>query len=312
MIENGNIIGGCVLFIIRSGFGKVLGGKYGPAGLAFDVGVAPRAYPIVRKHLLKLAVQHRCHAIQMGLPILAPALCESEYLDSHLYELDFNSTMRWGHRTCYTPSYSTVIDLNLSQELIWRQFSDSIRRKCRSASKFKFECEFKQSNVSKEEWDAFKQNHEITMRRAGGKSLPEPFLEKLHQLLLKNYASLVSLRIDKNIVASLLLLTYKKSAFAFAIGVQEKAYGDGFSAQIRWSAVEELKRRGYQKYEVGAFFPALQGTRLQHLGEVKRRFGGVKRPVLTGELVTDDLRFVGLDLIPAYTRKFVNYIRHFV
>lgn len=306
--ENGKISGGCVLYINRSGLGKVLGGRYGPAGLALEAGAARRAYPLVRNHLVNIAKKHGCHAIQMGLPILAPAFGNSEYLDTHLYHLGFNNTLRWGDRTSYTPSYSTVIDLKLPKERIWQGFADSIRRKCRSASKFKFTIEFQQSDVSEYAWEAFKSNHSITMRRAGGESLPLPLLETLYQLLLKNLACLVGLRIGEEIVASLLLLTYKKSAFAFAIGVQNEAYRDGFAAQVRWAAVDELAQRGFEKYEVGSFFPALHGTKLQQLGEFKRRFGGEKRAVLAGEFVTDEFRFVGFDLIPAYTRKLAKSI----
>jgi len=308
VLDQGRVSGGCVLHLAHSGIGNVLSGGFGPDGLAFLPGVARRAYPLVREYLVERARRCGCHAVQMNLPILAPAYRNVEYLDTHLYRLGFTNTLRWGTSTHYTPSYTTIIELGLSLDDIFRQFSSSVRQKCQRASGISFSHEFLQQDATSLAWEAFLSNHDATMRRGGAQSLPAPLLMKMRQLLVKGFAALINFKADDRIFASLLLLTYKQSAFYFSSGVQSDAYDDGFSAQLHWIAVQELKRRGYERYEVGQFYPLLRGTKLHRLGEFKRMFGGNKRPVLAGELVTHELRFVGLDLGPAYGRKFLKGI----
>lgn len=306
LLDRGKVSGGCVLYVNRSGFGKVLGGRFGAAGLALLPDSARRSYPLVREHLFETARKSGCHAIQMGLPVLAPAYRQADYLETHLYHLGFTNTLRWGTLTHYTPSYTTVIDLGHTRDAIWGGFSELVRRKCRRASRISFVCDFLQQDVTDAAWAAFLRNHEATMQRGGGAPLPETLLGRLRELLVRNYAALINLRIGERTIASLLLLIYKQSAFYFASGTQPEAYKDGFAAQLHWTAIQELKYRRYERYEVGQFFPALQGTKLSQLGEFKRMFGGSKRPVLAGELVTQELRFLGLDLVPAYGRTWVK------
>jgi GNAT acetyltransferase-like protein len=306
VLHNGKVAGGCALYVNRSGFGKMLGGRYGPAGLALQPAATRRAYPLVREYLFETARKSGCHAIQMALPMLAPAYQSADYLDTHLYHLGFNNALRWGTLTHYTPSYTTIIDLALPLDEIWGKFSELVRRKCRDAAKTPFDCEFLQQTSDDAHWAAFLRNHEATMRRGGASALPESLLDRLRKLLAGGHAALINCKVDAEIVASLLLLTYKNSAFYFASGVQLAAYSAGFAAQLHWTAIQELQRRGFEKYEVGQFYPALRGVKLKSLGEFKRMFGGTKRPVLSGELVTQELRFLALDVLPAYGRKWAK------
>jgi hypothetical protein len=118
ILDRDRLVGGCVLYLNRSGMGNVLGGRYGPAGLAILPGFARKAYPLVNAHLKAQAREFGCHAVQMGMPMLAPAYRDSEYLKSHLYHLGFNNTSRWALRTAYDPSYTTIIDLAFSVDQI--------------------------------------------------------------------------------------------------------------------------------------------------------------------------------------------------
>ena len=308
ILEEERIVGGCILYVNRSGLGKVLGGRYGPAGLALLPGFSRRSYPLVNAHLKMLAHRHGCHAVQMGLPILAPAYRHSNYLQSHLYRLNFNNTLRWGLRTAYVPSFTTIIDLACSSEKIYSEFSESVRRDCARSSKVPFETEFLQGNVTDTQWELFLCNHQETMLRGQTQSLPKKLLDRLRALLERGYAALFNVNIAGKTVASLLLLTYKNSAFYFASGIQSEALNKGFSAQLHWSAVRELQERGYGRYEVGQFYPTLMGTKLGLLGEFKRRFGGIKRTVLAGELVMQEMRMLCLDLGPAYARLFAKNV----
>ena len=308
VLDRGRIAGGCVLFVNRSGLGKMLGGRFGSSGLALRPEASHRAYPLVRNYLFESARKDGCHAIQMGMPALAPAYRSADYLDTHLCHLGFTNTLRWGTLTHYTPSYTTVIDLALPLDQIWRAFATSVRQKCAHASQVPFTHEFVQNGVTDEAWAAFVVNHQTTMRLGGTHSLPATLLARLRDLVAKGYGALINIGIGDTIAASLLLLTYKQSAFYFASGVRPDAYAGGFAAQLHWTAIHELKNRGFKEYEVGQFFPALRGTKLGHLGDFKRRFGGSKRAVLTGELVTQELRFLGLDLMPAYGKQWAKKI----
>ena len=306
VMDHGRVCGGCLLYVNRSGFGKVLGGRFGAAGLALRSDLARPAYPLVLAYLYDVAEKTGSHAIQMVLPVLAPGYANAEYLDTHLYQLGFNSTLRWGLLTHYTPSYTTVIDLHLASEDIRAGFSTLVRRKCTRAARVAGEHEFLQSDVTDEAWSAFLRNHESTMRRGGDSPLGGALLGRLRGLFAHGFAALVNVRSGADVVASLLVLTYKRTAFYFASGLRDDAYRDGLSAYVHWIAIQELRRRGYERYEIGQFFPELRNVKLRQLGEFKRMFGGSKRPMLAGELVTNELRFVALDVLPAYGRKWAK------
>lgn len=303
IVEGASIVGGGILYVNRSGLGKVLGHRYGAAGLAALPGIAARAYPMIKEHLIKVAREEGCHAIQMALPLLAPAHANAEYLDSHLCRLGFGDSLRWGTLISYSPSYSTVIDLDRSKDTIWREFSELIRRKCKLAARQAFEADFLQKGIEAADWDAFEGNHEATMLRGGAQALPANLRQRLHNLVLQGHAAVLNIKREGNTIASLLMLTYKRAAFYFASGLSEEAYRDGFAAQLHWSAIQELARRGYVAYEIGQFYPALAGTKLRTLGEFKRMFGGTKRRVMAGELVVNDTRMFLLDIAPAYLRQ---------
>lgn len=315
LVENGKVMGGCILYVNRSGLGKVLSQRYGPAGLALSPNIARKAYPLVRQHLIETARADGCHAVQLGLPALAPRYAEPDYLDSHLYHLGFNNTLRWGTRTHYTPSYATVIDLRDSEAKIWAGFSELTKRKCRAASRIRFTVEVLQRDVSREAWDEFVVNNAATMRKSALPPVAPPVLSKLRAAMDRGCAALLHLRVGAVSKGSLLLLTYKSAAFYFASGVLPDAYKDGFAAQLHWSAICELKRLGFAQYEVGQFYPELKGTKLSQIGEFKRTFGGKKRSVLAGEMITNDMRFLCLDLLPAYARRSlvkISFLKSFV
>jgi hypothetical protein len=297
------LVGGCVMFVNRSGMGKVLDGRYGASGLALDRGVSRKIYPQLAEHLLQTAHQSGCHAIQMELPRLAPAWEGSGYLDSHLSRLGFSDSRRWGALPYPTPGYTAVLDLLLPREQIWAGFSDSIQRKCRAASCMEFSTHFHQGHTSDDAWSGFLAAHEQTMRRAGGTSLPPPLLAKLRSLVAHRYAALITHEAGGKTIAALLVLTYKHSATAFAIGVEEDGHFEGFGAYVRWAAAGLLKDRGYRRFEIGPFFPAMPPTKLKQLGEFKRKFGGIQLPVLAGELVASEWRHLALAIVPAYCRS---------
>ena len=303
ILDDDKIVGGCILMVNRSGLGRVLGYRYGGAGLAVRRRISSAEYSRIKNYIVDLARENACHAIQMNLPRLAPGNLGSSYLDTHLYQLGFGDSLRWGASPLYSPSFSTILDLAQSNDSIWRDFSELIRRKCKLAAKLGFDVEFLQNGAARSAWDAFERTHAQTMMRGGANELPSALRARLSKLVLNDKAAILNLSRYGDVIASLLLLTYKNAAFYFASGVVAEAYDSGFAAQLHWSAVEELRRRGYAIYEIGQYFPALGKSKLKSIGDFKRMFGGYKRRVLAGELVVNEARMFLLDLVPAHLRR---------
>ena len=174
---------------------------------------------------------------------------------------------------------------------------------CKLATKQGFDVAFHQGNLTMEAWYAFEENHRHTMHRGGATELPAALRSRLEHLVRQERAAILNISRNGVVIASLLLLTYKRAAFYFASGVSPEAYKAGFAAQLHWSAIEELRRRSYQFYDIGQYFPALENAKLKSLGDFKRMFGGTKRRMLAGELVVSKARMLCLDLAPAYLRQ---------
>lgn len=306
VLDNGAIVGGCVLYVTGSGLGRVLCGRYGPAGLALLPHAHRRAYSVIKEHLIDTARRDKCHAVQMLLPALAPAYGNAEYLRTHLYHLGFSDSLRWGTLALYTPSYTTIIDLHKHEEEIFVGFAKSVREKCRLAQRVPFTAEFCEKAADAPAWEAFLRNHGFTMHRGNATPLNNQLMQRLRKLMDNGFAALVSLKVGGETRASLLLLTYKNAAYYFASGVLPAAYDDGFAAQLHWTAIQELKKRGFAKYEIGQFYPALRGTKLKDIGEFKRRFGGQPTRVLCGEFVTCGWRWFWLDVVPGHARSWLR------
>ena len=307
ILQSGELIGGCLLFVNRSGIGKVLGYRIGAAGLAMKNILTAEDYSEISKYLGQLACSNNCHAIQMLLPTLAPVNLKKNYLESHLAHMGFNNSLRWGTNIDYVPSYTTLIDLANSIDVIFNDFSKSPREKCKKFKKLHFEYKFFNEAVADNEWNNFVTNHNATLERSGGAPLSAKLILKLRGLLHSSRASLINVYFNLKCQASLLILTYKKSGFYFASGIQPEAYESGVSAYIHLLAIKELKSRSFEYYEVGQSFPTLKGTKINTLGEFKRMFGGYKHSVLVGELVVDKGRYIFLDLLPSHLRKFLRY-----
>lgn len=303
LLRNGILIGGCILFINRSGLGKVLGYRIGAAGLALKVRLNAKEYSKISEYLRQIARSNNCHAIQIFLPSLSPANLQKNYLDSHLAKIDFNQSLRWGNNTDYVPSFTTIIDLEESLDSIFNKFSESICQKCKKFKKNAFEYRVLNGMVADNDWHDFVANHQATLERSGSPPLSTDLLVKLRGLVTNSLGVLINIYFDSKCQAGLLILTYKKSGFYFASGVNPETYQSGVAAYIHLLAIEELKSRGFKYYEVGQFYPTLTGTKLHTLGEFKRMFGGFKQQVLAGELIIDKGRYVFLDLLPSHLRE---------
>ena len=306
IMQHGVLIGGCLLFVNRSGFGKVLGERIGAAGLAMKESLTAEDYSEILKYLKGIARISRCHAIQMPLPMLAPANRSRNYMESHLVSLGFNDSLRWGPNTEYVPSYTTLIELANSVDTIFNDFSKSPREKCKKFRKLDFEYKFFNEEVADNEWDNFVASHQVTLERSGGAPLSTQLLKKLRHLLRSSMAALINVYLSSKCQASLLILTYKKSGFYFASGIQPDAYESGVAGYIQLLAIKELKSRGFNYYEVGQSFPTLKGTKINTLGDFKSMFGGRKQPVLAGELVVEKGRYILLDLLPSHLRELLR------
>ncbi len=305
VLENGALVGGCILYVNRQGMGKVLGGRVGPAGLALKKGVSKKAIPIIREYLIDQARKSGCHGIQMSLPILAPANRKGSYLDSSLYSMEFTDHLRWGRNTDYVPSFSTVIDLSGEMSQIFGGFTKSVKEKCKKAGKVGFQAHFVTGVADEEGWKEFVTNHSLTLARGGGAPLPASLLGRLKKLVELGLATLLNVYAEGACQASLLLLTYKGAVNYFASGVKPEAYSSGVAAFIHFLGMQEMKRRGFSVYEMGQSFPTLAGTKLHDLGEFKSMFGGEKWPVLAGELIVSDWRYFFLDLLPAHLKAII-------
>lgn len=286
IIEHSEIKGICVLYKNKEYFDSFFGYRIGPAGLALSNSFQmsrEKLYRNILKHLLVIAAKNDCSRIQLNMPSLAPANNNRQYDDSHLYQLGFSISLRWG-RGDYTPALTGVIDLQCDRRDFMDDFSETHRRACNRCLQQPYSYHYYCSdNMTEDAWNEFVTNHKETMQKTGGTPLSDSLRALFRELVKKGFFSLINLRIGDERCTSLLIATYKGNASYYASGMNYKFRDSGAGIFIHLLAMQELQRRNFKFYDIGPFFPGMHNTKMGLIGEFKRRFGGSKWPLLAGE-----------------------------
>lgn len=311
VVEDDKIVAICVLYVNKCGNAKVLGYKTGPAGLALlNSGHNNKLYPLIQDYLLQLATMEQCSAIQLYLPSLAPAYRFASYLDSHLFNLRFTSCLRWGFGTDYTDAYTNVIDLTQNIDIILSGFSKGNKHICKKLGKLPFVCRYVDATcVEDSEWQVFVANHLETFNRTNTATFSPAYFDSLLGLLKHGHFVLVNVYAASECCASILLGIHKKRATYFAGATPSKYLNQGYGVFIHFLAMQELIQRGFEYYELGIFFPAMQNCKLQQIGEFKRKFGGIRMPLLAGELVINEYEYLMKYVLKNMLGKFVSLLK---
>jgi hypothetical protein len=106
--------------------------------------------------------------------------------------------------------------------------------------------------------------------------------------------------IDGVCVTSILLATYKRRAFYSYGGARDDARKNGAMAWIQNEACIWLKEHGYKRYCLGFTISSLEGTYEGGVGDFKKRFGGDRWLMLSGELISHPLRYFIRHVIPDF------------
>jgi len=284
--RNGELIGVCAL--ARQRQGRAAAVLYG-AGLALASTVA--FHDIVddfRAELHALVARQGALAVQFNQPPLSPALAGRRYADSILMELGFSCGLRWGFNLDYVTGFHTVIELSHEMGAILKGFTKGNRACVARCRRLAATAEFSDAaRFSDGHWDAFVNIHRATYARTGAAAFSEEHLARLKRHAQAGFIALAALRLDGELVAAILLETYKGGANYLAGGCRDDAQKLGAMVYLHFLAMERMKLAGYRYYCMGPSFPALRGTKMGAIGDFKRRFGGAKWDILAGELVTD-------------------------
>jgi hypothetical protein len=303
ILEGGKMCGVCVLYSGRERFGRILRGP----GLSLDNSVSKKKlYPIIKDYLKSLANRNRCCAIQFSFPILAPAFSRLGFLNSHLLNLGFSSSLRWGYGIHYLPSYTNVLDLRGTVEDIFSGFSKGHKWDCHKCEKMTPSYEYHDGHLEDRLWNDYISIHLETYERTGTKPFSREYLNRLRSFIERGLMALGNLYIGTECIASVLLVTYKKRAFYLAGGIRENKEIRHCGTYIHLLTIKELKNRGYEYYELGQSYPSIKESKMGKIGEFKGTFGGEKWPILAGELVVNELAYLLRIIFPNSARRILQ------
>lgn len=279
----------------------------GAAALALDHNIQDNAtYEMITNHLTSLAKKNHCSAIYSILSMCAPANMNKSFEDSHLAKLGFKEGLPWGDSLTPSLSYTSIINLTLPIQKIYKDFYKTSKTKCKRALRLNLRVELISRENNDREWQNFINNHLATFQRSGGTAFNHIMLDWLKHLVFMGFAQLINFYHHQQCVASLLLITYKKRASYFASGIQPSYYDLGLPAYMHWVAIQAFADQGYEWYELGQSYPQLAPCKLHHLGQFKRTFGGIKPTILAGTFITSPVRYSTGLLAPKFAKKMLR------
>lgn len=290
--HDGRIVGVCVLTRFAVGLGASLSGP----GLALSPHVNRKEAGLcVDETIRRFAEKHNCQALRFHLSPLAPGLIGQRYHESTLAELGFSFGVR-GDDLNYQAAYVNMINLRKTLGEILQDFTKGNRNnvvKCASAPvhvEFDLGCD-----VEDKKWSEFVDLHKATFKRNSLTPFDEDRLKRLRAAISSGYIVLARAYERDACIASVMLERYK-GGLHYAVGCcDERALKMGAMAYIHYAAMEWGKTTGCNWYCMGTTCPMVKGD----YGDFKKRFGGEKYDLLSGELILDAQAHMRKIILPA-------------
>lgn len=290
--SNGSIVGICVLMRSVAGMGASLSGP----GLALSPHTNRKDVMLFAEEMIRqLAVKGGCQAVRFHLSPLAPGLVGQRYHELTLAELAFSFGVR-GDDLDYQVCYANMIDLRKDPGEILNGFTKGNRASVKKCAKTPLTVDIIANGVASDRhWLNFVDLHRLTFERNFLHPFDDKRLERLRSAVAEGHIALVSAYDGNNCIASIMLEMYKQG-LSYSVGCcNEHALKIGAMAFIHYSAMQWGKDNNYQWYCMGSTSPMIRGD----YGDFKKRFGGEKFDLLSGELILDRKTYVRKILLPA-------------
>lgn len=290
--RNGEIVGVCVLMRDSIGMGACLSGP----GLALSPHTSRKETTLFAEEIIRqLAGKGGCQAVRFHLSPLAPGLVGQRYHESTLAELSFSFGVR-GDNLDYQTSYANMIDLSKDLGEILKGFTKGNRANVTKCAAMPFTVDIVAGDaVSDRQWSDFVDLHRLTFERNSLHTFDEKRLGRLRCAVSEGHIALVSAYKADNCIASIMLEMYKQG-LSYSVGCcNEHALKIGAMAFIHYSAMQWGKEKKCLWYCMGSTSPMVHGD----YGDFKKRFGGEKFDLLSGELVLDRKAYMRKIILPA-------------
>ncbi|MEI7605901.1 MAG: GNAT family N-acetyltransferase [Rhodospirillaceae bacterium] len=270
----------CVLRKTRVGLGNILSGP----GVAISDHVDRRkAIDIIKKAIVNLSERLNCQSVAFHIPPMSPGQIGRRYFDSSLAQLGFSFGVR-GNFLDYDYAYVSVINLGQDNNTILKGFTKGNRADVTRCKRNGMSVVITHAVCPCDaEWHNFLTIHVQTFERNGLTPFDKARFTVLRESVQLGYLALVNAYDNTKCIASILIEIYKGGAYYLAGGCQTSSLSSGVMAFIHYSAMLWAKERGVSWYCMGSTAPASKTG----YGEFKKRFGGEKYDLLSGELVVD-------------------------
>ena len=295
---DGKMVGVCALSNTRIGLGGILEGP----GLALaPISGAHETRVAALKHLRAIAARLNCQALQFRISPLTPSVRSSNYAQSTLAEMGFGlgeTRYRFtGDTLASVVGYATLIDLDLDMDSILKDFSKGHRANVGRCAKT---LSVRTTTGAAFEPGLFRDFILVlgqTLSRHGERLYP-PYVAFLEAMTRSGFMTVLAAYQGDTCVAAALIATYKGGAYYFRGGSTSEGLSLGAMTFLQHRAMAHFKQNGFDLYNVGVTYPALESSQRGNVGAFKKRFGGRKVDDLSGELMLDRNRYILRILLP--------------